>query len=173
MSARRLFRGLLLAAGLAVVPAPATAQASHVVGGVGGAVLGAFTGIYTTTAIYVTKARLGSYIYSLSDLHRLRIETLPIVLAPVGGLALGAADPDRIARAALRGGIGLVVGGGLGYLAGSILGDSDEARWSGLVIGSGAGLLAGTLIGALDGGGARDGPLVQLRVPIGPGGGSR
>lgn len=175
--AGRPFLGPLMALVLVsclVAPRPARAQLDRIGAGAGGAAAGAIVGVYTTTAIYVTKARFGSYIYSLGDLIQLRVETLPIVAAPVAGAVLGASSPADLGRAALWGGLGFAAGAGLGYLGGHVIGDSDEARWAGGIIGSAIGVWAGALFGALrDGDEQLQEPMTLLRVmvPLGRSGG--
>jgi hypothetical protein len=148
-------------------------QVDRAASGVAGAVYGALAGVYITTGIYVTKARYGSYIFSLRDLLRVRPETVPVVVSPLALSILGATEPERLGRAALYGGVAFVTGAVVGFGIGHLLGDHEETRWAGGIIGSAVGLLAGTLVGALqDPHGPEDpGSAITLAIPIGIGGG--
>lgn len=175
--AGRPFLGPLMALVLVsclVAPRPARAQLDRIGAGVGGAAAGVVVGAYTTTAIYVTKARFGSYIYSLSDFVELRWETFPIAATPIAGAVLGATSPSDLGRAAVWGGIGFAAGAGLGYLGGHVIAGSDEARWAGGIIGSAIGVWAGALFGTLRGGDEEvDEPMTLIRIslPLGGAGG--
>ncbi len=174
--ARTVRRGALAAAAVfaAALPAPepCEGQWGRVAATVGGAAGGAVAGVYLTTAVYVTKARTGSFLYSMHDLVGPRWETFPIVAAPVAGAVLGATSPERLGGAAVWGLAGFAAGAGLGYALGSWLGDSPEEKWAGGIIGSGAGLLAGMVFGAIRAGDTSEGEervLLRFSVPW-PGG---
>ena len=163
----RLPTVLVVAALLVALPGPVASQADRVASAIGGVAVGAVAGVYVTTGIYVMKARFDSYIFSLHDLVRVRLETLPLVLMPVGLGTLGAVEPGRLWNGALWGLIGFVGGAGLGAGLGHALGDSSEATWAGGIIGSAFGTLIGLTAGALmHGGGSGSSGAVTVTVPI-------
>lgn len=164
----RAAHAILAATLLVGAPAAGAAQVEHVAGGVGGAAVGAVVGVYTTTAIYVTKARLGSFLYSMNDLLRVSWETLPVLAGPVAGGVLGGAQPGRLGRTALWGAGGFALGAGLGFALGSLLGDTTEETWAGGIIGSAAGLLAGSIAGALGGSHEAERPILVFELPLRP-----
>lgn len=151
-------------------PARASAQTDRIATGVAGLAAGTLVGVWLTVSIYVTEARTGSYIYSMNDLVRLRLETLPLAAGPLAGIVLGASSPSALGRSALWGGIGFAAGAGVGALAGQLLSGTSEARWAGAIIGSGVGMLTGVVVGALrDGGPDEPIPVVTVSVPLGGG----
>jgi hypothetical protein len=129
-------------------PGSARAQAGPAVLGAAG---GFAAGVYTTVAIYVTKARFGRYLFSVDELISIQPEILPAVALPVAGAWLGAESGTALWRAAGWGSLGLLAGAGAGALTGAVVSDSDEAPWAGAIIGGGLGLLGGMALGALDG----------------------
>jgi len=152
---------------------PLAGQADRVATGAAGLAAGAVVGVWTTTAIYVAKARTGRYIFSPDDLIRLRWETLPIATAPIAGAVLGASSPSTLGQTVIWGGLGFLAGAGAGALLGHAVWGTSQARWAGGIIGSGVGLIAGIVFGALRSGGEEE-PLpamgVSIPIPV-PGGG--
>lgn len=173
---RRFLRGaFLLAAGIAVsagTPRPATAQAAT---GVVGAAGGLVAGTYTMTAIYVTKARFGHFLFSLDDALAPTPEILPLVAGPIAGAWLGAESGTALWRALGWGSVGFVGGAAVGVTVGHMIWGDDEGRWAGAIIGSAAGMLAGAVLGARDvlhespEGGASPTPVLSISIPLGGG----
>lgn len=128
---------------------PIRAQADRVGAGAAGLAAGAVAGVWTTTAIYVAKARTGSYLFSANDIVRLRWETIPVATFPVAGAIVGATSPSTLGDIAVWGGLGFLAGAGAGLLTGHLVRGTSEARWAGGIIGSGVGLLTGIVLGAL------------------------
>jgi hypothetical protein len=170
---RRVAVGAVLVASLVGTrPEPAEAQA---VPAAYGLITGTISGVYMTTGIFVTKARLGSYLYSLDEAFRLRWELAPIVLMPIGSVAVGIDDGQRLARSIKYGSVGFALGAlaGFGVSALVIRAEGREDEWASTVIGSAAGLLAGSLYGALSyeddgaGGGGPGFPIAfSVKVPF-------
>lgn len=164
-----LLTPLLLVAALCGSPREARAQvASASVGTVAGFVVGT----YTMTAIYVAKARFGSYLFSLEEALSARFEILPVFAGPIAGGWLGARSSTALERAALHGGVGFVGGAAAGLLAGQLIWSDSDGRWAGAIIGSATGLLIGATLGALDGlddPAAEPVPILEIRIPFGGG----
>ena len=161
--------------GMAVVAAalwtaPASAQVERIGTTIGGATFGAAAGLYTTTAIFVGKARAGSYLYAMGEVARLRWETVPMVAGPIVGGVMGATSPERLGHSVLLGGAGFLAGGGLGWIAGTLFGDAEEHKWAGAILGSAAGLLAGSIVGALRAGDDEEPAALTIAVPLRIGG---
>jgi hypothetical protein len=140
-----------------------------------GLITGTISGAYITTGIFVTKARLGSFLYSSDEAFALRWENAPVVLMPIGSLLVGLDDGQRLARSIQWGSAGFALGAvaGFGVSALIIRADGREDEWASTVIGSAAGLLAGSLYGALsyeDDGGDGGGPgfpiAFSLKIPL-------
>lgn len=106
---------------------------------------GALAGFLVTLAIVVAKARLGVFIFDVSEIIALRWETVPIVAGVAAGGWLGIRDRRAMVGAMLRGALGMVIGIGLGAAAGSILSDAPEGLWSGMIIGGAAGMVVAGL----------------------------
>ena len=113
-----------------------------------GLVAGATGGVLVTTGVFVAKARAGSYLYSLEDALAPRWELIPAVAMPIGAVAMGLDDGQRLARSIAWGGAGFAAGALAGYFVGDLFGETSQARWAGAVIGSAAGLLGGSIWGA-------------------------
>lgn len=161
--------GLLGAACLVSTPRDSRAQG---VPAAYGLITGTIGGIYVTTAIFVTKARAGSFLYSLEDAFRPRWELFPVVVMPIGSVVVGLDDGQRLANGIKWGSAGFAAGAVVGFGVGTVLRETGgESQWAGAIIGSAAGLLAGSLYGTLsyddeeDGSGA-DFPLFTLRFPL-------
>lgn len=174
MSLKHLAAVCLLAASLVYVrPQPAEAQA---VPAAYGLITGTISGAYVTTGIFVTKARLGSFLYSSDEALALRWENVPIVLMPIGSLLVGLDDGQRLARSVQWGSAGFAMGAiaGFGVSVLIIRGEGREDEWASTVIGSAAGLLVGSLYGALsydndDAGGEAGGGFpfaLSFKVPL-------
>ena len=139
-----------------------------------GLLAGATGGVLVTTGIFVAKARAGSYLYSLDDALAPRWELIPAVGMPIGAVAMGLDDGQRLARSIAWGGAGFAAGGLVGYLVGDLFGETSQARWAGAVIGSAAGVLGGSIWGAasydadfsVGSGSAGDSPALVIRVPL-------
>lgn len=173
--ARPIVRAALLAAAVSagsslVTSRPAQAQVGPALLGAAGGVL---AGGYTTLAIYVTKARFGRYFFSPDEVLELRPATIPLFVGPVAGAWLGAESSTALARSAGWGALGFVGGAAVGGLTGKLFSDAPEAPWAGALIGGGVGLLAGAILGAIDGLDDDDGggiPVgVSFVVPLGGG----
>lgn len=102
--------------------------------------LGAFAGFLVTLAIVVARARLGSFVYDIGEMVALRWETAPILIGAGFCAWLGFRAPRAVARAALSGGAGMVIGIGLGAAAGALFSGTPEGLWSGVIIGGVAGM---------------------------------
>lgn len=157
-----LFTGAVSAPGAAGQTVPA------IVGTAGGFV----AGTYVTTAVYVTKARFGRFLFSLDDALTFTPELLPMVAAPVAGGWLGAESKVALGRAVGWGAVGFFGGAALGVGAGHLFWGDVEGRWAGAIIGSAAGMLTGLILGALDGlddggGEAAMMPVFSVRIPLG------
>jgi hypothetical protein len=165
-----LLAGVVWAGSSLALPTPARAQVGPALLGAAGGVL---VGGYTTLAIHVTKARFGRYFFSPDEVLEFGPATIPLFVAPVAGAWLGAESSTALARSAGWGALGFVGGAAVGGLTGRLVSDSDEAPWAGAIIGGGVGLLAGAVLGAMDGldepaGGA--GPVgVSFSLPLGGG----
>lgn len=139
---------VLLVAAVGGRPDPAAGQlGSALVGATGGLT----AGIYTTTAIYVTEARFGRYIYSPEDVLTINPRVIPLVAGPVAGAWLGAKSGRALETAALWGGVGFLGGAALGVGTGHLVWRTSEGRWAGAVIGSALGFLAGAVLGGREG----------------------
>lgn len=138
-----------------------------------GATGGLAAGLYTTTAIYVTEARFGHYIYSPDEVLTLNPRLLPMVVGTVAGGWLGAESGHALGRAGLWGGVGLLGGATLGLGVGHLVWDTSEGRWAGAVMGSALGLLAGAVLGGRegldddDGGGDAAAMTFAVSIPVG------
>lgn len=143
-------RALVLFAGviaIAALPRPADAQGfvPSSLGFIGGAVAGAHISI----GAYILRSRLtGWNFHAVEDIARPRLETMPIILAPISGAVLGAASSERLGAAATWGGVGLVSGALIGATIGHQIWGDSPGRWAGGTIGSAAGLLLGSVLGA-------------------------
>jgi len=149
------------------VPGPSAGQAGPVTAGTAA---GFVVGTYTMTAIYVAKARFGSYLYALDDALTLRPEILPIFVLPIAGGWLGAESTRALKRSGLWGGVGFAGGAALGALVGELVWKDDEGVWAGAIVGSAAGLLTGIVLGARDGLGDPSSspvPILSLSIPLG------
>lgn len=107
--------------------------------------LGAFAGFLVTLASVVARARLGSFVYNIGEMVALRWETAPILMGAGLGAWLGSRNPRAVARAALWGGPGMVIGIGLGAAAGALLAETPEGLWSGMILGGVAGMAVGAV----------------------------
>jgi hypothetical protein len=145
-------RWLVLLVAVAVVlacrPRPAAGQ-------IGSAILGATgglaAGLYTTSAIYVTEARFGRYIFSVDEVVSVNVRFLPMVVEPVLGAWLGARSGRALARAGLWGGVSFIGGAAVGAGAGHLIWRTSEGRWAGAIIGSALGFLTGATLGGRSG----------------------
>lgn len=164
-------RAVLVAALLAVSAmgmGPMRASAQGVGPSVAGAAAGLGVGVYTSMAVHVVRARMGSYLFAADEFFALRFESLPMLAGPVAGAVLGAEDSTALWRAMGWGGVGGLVGAGAGYGLGALLSDESESRWAGLVIGSATGLVVGSILGATRGDGdSAPIEVFSLRIPIG------
>jgi len=152
---------------------PIAAQVDRVGAGAVGLAAGAVAGVWTTTSIYVAKARTGAYLFSPNDILRVRWETIPVGAFPIAGAIVGASSPYTLGQIAIWGGLGLLAGAGAGLLTAQLVRGTSEARWAGGIIGSGVGLLVGIVIGALRSGGDDEtAPSVSVVIPIRIGGDS-
>lgn len=139
-----------------------------------GLLAGATGGVLVTTGVFVAKSRAGSYLYSLDDALAPRWELIPAVAMPIGAVAMGLDDGQRLARSIAWGGAGFAAGGLVGYVVGDLFGETSQARWAGAVIGSAAGLLGGSIFGAASYDGDRRGAAeasdgtsaLLIRVPL-------
>lgn len=140
-------RAALIAVSVAALglPAPASAQVVPTIVGTAG---GLAAGVYTTVAVYVTKARFGSYLFSVDDLVSIRLETVPVAALPVAGAWLGQQSGEAVWDAALWGGVGFLGGAVAGAGAGELIWGTEEGRWAGAIIGSALGMLTGATLGA-------------------------
>lgn len=139
----------IVAAGLCGHPRSARGQPVPAAYGLIG---GTVAGIYVTTGVFVTKARAGSFIYSLEDALAVRWELIPLVVMPVSSFAVGLDDGQRLASSIKWGGAGFAAGAAVGLGVGTLLrqdGGGSESQWAGAIIGSAAGLLAGSIYGML------------------------
>jgi hypothetical protein len=141
---RHLTVFIAAAAVLAWRPAPASGQVGAAIAGATG---GLAAGLYTTTAIYVTEARFGRYIFSVDDVVRPNLRLLPMVVEPALGGWLGAKSGRALGRAALWGGVSFFGGAAVGAGAGHLIWRTSEGRWAGAIIGSAFGLLVGATVG--------------------------
>lgn len=133
----------VLAAG--ALPAPARAQGSYLAAALG-AGAGLVAGGYVTVAVVVARAQIEQeYVFGLDDI--LDWESIPVIVGPATGVALGLWDDDRLVRTVIGGAGGTLAGAGLGLLLGDRLWDPPEGRWAGAAIGAGAGLVLGALTG--------------------------
>lgn len=158
----------LLLAGAASPGRAAGQTVPAILGTVGGFV----AGTYTTTAVYVTKARFGRFLFSVDDALTLTPEILPMVAGPVAGGWLGAESKVALGRAMGWGAVGFLGGAALGVGVGHLIWRDQEGRWAGAIIGSAAGMLTGAVLGALDGLGDDEAepamvPLLSVRIPLG------
>lgn len=135
----------------AILAGRPVAAAGQVGSALVGATGGLAAGLYTTTAIYVTEARFGHYIYSPDEVLTLNPRLLPVVAGTVAGGWLGAESGHALGRAGLWGGVGLLGGATLGLGVGHLVWDTSEGRWAGAVMGSALGLLAGAVLGGREG----------------------
>lgn len=129
-------------------PRPAAGQIGPAIAGTAG---GLAAGLYTTTAIYVTEARFGHYIFSVDDVVSPNLRLLPMVVGPVAGGWVGAESGHALGRAGLWGGLGFLGGAALGAGTGHLVWETSEGRWAGAIIGSALGLLTGAVLGGRDG----------------------
>lgn len=113
-------------------------------GGVGGAVLG----FYLTVAIFVAKARVGLYVYSLHDITAVRWEMMPTAAGLIGGALLAWRDLPRFGSAVKWGVVAAVVAIPVGWLVGPSLWSGRSAAWAGASLAAGIGLAGGIAIGA-------------------------
>ncbi len=160
----------LLLPGAASPPGAAGQTVPAIAGAAGGFV----AGTYVTTAVYVTKARFGRFLFSLDDALTFTPELLPMVAGPVAGGWLGAESKVALGRAVGWGAVGFFGGAALGLGAGHLLWGDVEGRWAGAIIGSAAGMLTGVVLGALDGLDDEGGepavvPVLSVRIPLGGG----
>lgn len=166
---RRLFvAAALVAAFLLGAPRDSRAQA---VPAAYGLVSGAVAGVYVTTGVFVAKARAGSYLYSLEDALEPRWELVPLAVLPLGSLAIGLDDGQRLANTVKWGGAGFAAGAVVGLGVGTLLRQSGgESQWAGAIIGSATGLLAGWVYGTLsyedEAGDGVDLPLLTFRIRL-------
>lgn len=145
---------------------------SLVAGTVGGFVAGG----WTTIATFIARARMGEFVFDHTEaVFQVRLETLPVILFPVAGAILGR-SPARLRATGAGAGLGLVGGGVIGIVIGTLASESPEAKWAGGIIGSAAGMLLGAIVGAAvanpDGGsppGPASGPTFTISVPWGGG----
>lgn len=137
-----------VAAVLTCRPTPAAGQVGTAIVGATG---GLAAGLYTTTAIYVTEARFGRYIFSVDDVLRVNLRLLPMVVEPALGGWLGAKSGRALGRAALWGGVSFFGGAAVGAGAGHLIWRTSEGRWAGAIIGSALGLIAGATVGGRSG----------------------
>lgn len=138
------FAGLIA---IAALPRPLDAQGfvPSSLGFIGGAVAGAHISI----GAYILRSRLtGWNFHAVEEIVSPRLETMPIIVAPVAGAVLGAASSERLGAAATWGGIGLVSGALIGASIGHQIWGDSPGRWAGGTIGSAAGMLIGSVLGA-------------------------
>lgn len=160
----------LLAAGC-LLSTPRTSDAQGVPAAYG-LITGTLGGIYVTTGIFVTKARMGSFIYSLEDALAPRWELIPVVVMPVGSVVVGLDDGQRLANGIKWASAGFAAGAVVGLGVGTLLRETGaESQWAGAIIGSAAGLLAGSIYGALSydeeaGSGGAGFPLFTVRFSL-------
>lgn len=132
---------------LAILLAPRPAQGQWIAAAAG-AVGGAVTGVYTSTGIYVARARTGHFLYSLEEATEVRLENLPMIAGPIVGAAVGWHSGAALGAAAVWGSVGFVGTGVIGAGVGHLIWGTPEGRWAGAIIGSAAGLLIGATLGA-------------------------
>lgn len=162
---------LAVGIGLALLTSPGRAEA-QAVAGLYGVITGTAGGVYTSTAIFVAKARTGSYVYSIEDALTPRWELIPVAGMAIGGGVIGLTDEQRLANGVKWGAAGFAAGAIVGLAAGTLFASDEhrsEDQWAGAIIGSAAGMLAGSIYGALaydsdpDGGAI---PLVSIRLSL-------
>lgn len=129
---------------------------------------GLAAGAAISGGIFVAEARAGRFIYSVDEFLERRLELIPLPVGLATGMALGAADPDRLVDTAIGAFAGLAAGCTVGYVVGGEIWDEPEGPWAGLVIGGAGGILIGSVVGALlhDGGSDSAEPATFARVPI-------
>ena len=129
-----------------LVPRQASGQVvSSSLGFLGGVV----AGTHMSMGAYVLKSRLtGWNFHSVDEILSPQFETLPIIIAPIAGVVLGASSPGKLGAAATWGGVGLVSGAAVGATVGHFIWGDTQGRWAGGTIGSAAGLLIGSVLGA-------------------------
>jgi hypothetical protein len=159
--------------GVLSCPSPAAAQPLPILAGVVG---GAAAGGWTTIGMFITRARMGSYVFDAHDITQIRLETAPVLIFPVLGGLIGASSTPRLKAVGAGAALGAAGGAVLGIGIGTWVGDSSEARWAGGIIGSAVGMLVGGTIGGTrstsDGGPTSPGPgggSFSVSIPLGGG----
>ena len=129
-------------------PKAAAAQ-GEVLGGVLGAGGGLVAGTTVSLGLIVFSARTErDFIHGPGDI--VGLNGIPALAGVVGGLWLGASDPDRLEAFGAWTGAGLALGAGLGAMIGeAVTRDDPSGKWAGGVIGAAGGVLAGILAASL------------------------
>lgn len=142
----RLRKALLVALlAAAAVPTPARPQGGYLAAAIG-AGAGLAAGGYVTVAVVVARARIeNEYVFGIDDI--LDWESIPVIVGPATGVALGLWDDDRLVRTVIGGAAGTVAGMGVGLIVGGRVWEPPDGRWAGAAIGAGAGLILGSLAG--------------------------
>jgi hypothetical protein len=120
---------------------------SAVAWGLVGLLTGALLGLYLSLAVFVARARAGSYVFSVDELVDLRWEAIPLVGAAVGGAYMGAVRPQTLGWV-----VGLAIAGALlaapaGWLVGDGVWRDQAGSWAGAILASALGLLGGGALG--------------------------
>lgn len=113
-----------------------------------GALVGALLGFYLTVAIFVAKARVGLYVYSLEDITAFRWEMLPTAAGLVVGALLGGKDPRRLGMVVGWAMVGALVAIPVGWFGGPGFWPGRSAPWAGAALAAAMGLLCGGALGA-------------------------
>jgi hypothetical protein len=150
---RRVFNQLLIVSMLlsgnatnAAAQVPPAARAA-ISGGVGLA-----EGVIVSLAVIVARARFqNDYVESPRDVLDWGWKAIPVVAAPVAGVAFGLAGDDAFSHSLAGSAAGIAIGASVGGLVGRLTSDAPENTWAGAIIGAGAGLTIGrVLFGVLE-----------------------
>lgn len=142
---KRAIHAALLAAALAM-PAPASAQGRILPGAVG-ALSGMGAGGYVSVGVVALRARRGHYLFALKDAFGW--DSAAVIAGGGTGIVLGIWDPNRLQNTILSTAALGLVGTGIGAAIGHVRWPPPEGKWAGAVIGGGVGVLAGAVVGVL------------------------
>jgi hypothetical protein len=109
--------------------------------------IGVAEGTIASLAIMVARARFqDEYVESPRDVLSWGWQAIPVVLAPIQGLAFGLAGKDAFSHSLAGSAAGMAIGATVGGLIGHLVSDAPENTWAGAIIGAGAGLTIGRVL---------------------------